>query len=63
MKHTRKGKKILPLTLSLLFMFPSALCVTVNRIVQTVLFSRNVVWISAWIKKTELQTWAEEGVV
>ena len=54
------GKKS---SLDLLFMFPSSLCVTVNRIVQTVLFSRNIVWISAWIKKTELQTWLGEGVV
>lgn len=39
-------------------MFFPSLCITVNRIVQTVLFSRNIVGISAWIKsKTDLQTW------
>lgn len=55
--HTRK-KKTFPLTLSFLFMFFSSLCITVNRIVQTMLFSRNIVGISAWIKsKTDLQTW------
>lgn len=38
-------------------MFSSSLWVTVNRIVQTLLFSRNIVWISAWIKrKTDFQT-------
>lgn len=38
-------------------MVSSSLCITVKRIVQTVLFSRNIVWISAWIKsKTDLQT-------
>lgn len=50
-------KKFLPLTLSFLFLFPPSLCITVNRIVQTLLFSRNKIWISAWIKrKTDLQT-------
>lgn len=56
--HQSHQKKIFPLTLSFLFMFFPSLCITVNRIVQTVLFSRNIVRVSAWIKsKTDLQTW------